>query len=84
MTLALLLPAVAVVFTLVILAISMRRIEAELVLLRRSLRRSRAAAVATDELTRLSVKVSTRAAEIDADVRIRLYRRRTRRHLAGR
>ncbi len=83
-TLSLLLPAVAVVITLVALTLSFQRIEHELALLRVALRRSRAAAVATDELGRLSATVSARAVEIDADARVRLHRRRSRRHAAGR
>ena len=84
MTLSLLLPAVAVVCTLVALTLSLQRIELELGLLRVALRRSRAAAVATDELGRLAATVASQAAEIDADARLRLDRRRSRRRPTAR
>ncbi len=72
-------PATAVVVALVVLAWSMQRIETEVVALRVALRRSRRAAVATDELERLTGTVAERAAVVDRTRRARRDLRRDRR-----
>ena len=84
MTLTLLAPATAIVFALCVLALSMRSLEAEVVALRASLRRSRAAAVATDELERHTRVFAERATEIDHNARSRADLRRSRRRSARR
>jgi len=77
-------PAAAIISALGLLAWSMQRLEAEVAALRASLRRSRAAAVATDELARHTVAVTRRAGEIEHDVRARADLRRSRRRSARR
>ena len=84
MTWSLLLPAAATVITLTVLTMSLQRVRHELTELRLSLRRSRAAAVATDELERRTIIVAARAADIDAGARRRLHHRRSRRRTAHR
>lgn len=79
MTWSLLLPAAAVVISLAVLAGSFRRVDRELVDLRLALRRSRATAVATDDLQRLTTAVATQAADIEREARTRVHRRRNRR-----
>jgi len=83
-TLTLLAPATAIVFALGAFALSMRSLEAEVVALRASLRASRAAAVATDDLERHTRVFAGRAAEIDHNVRARAELRRSRRRSARR
>jgi hypothetical protein len=73
------LPAVAVVSAMAVLTVSFQRLEHEVVLLRASMRRARRAAVATDELQRLTAGVATRAAELDATERLRRHWPRSRR-----
>ncbi|MEQ8841390.1 MAG: hypothetical protein RIB98_10435 [Acidimicrobiales bacterium] len=80
MSLTLLAPAAAIVVTLCMLAWSMHRIEGELAALRSSLRRSRAAGVAIDELRRETAATMHDAERVErhrAD--LRRSRRRTRR-----
>lgn len=64
---------------LVALAVLLPRVEAEIVELRTSLRRSQAAAVATDELHRSTRDVAAQAAVIDTNARRRADLRRSRR-----
>ena len=84
MPLTLLLPAVTVVIALVVLAFGLRRVERELVPLRRSLRRTSATAIAADELGRTTAHVAARAVEVEADVRRRVHTPRGRRRRGAR
>jgi hypothetical protein len=77
-------PATAIISALGMLTWSMNRLEAEVAALRSSLRRSRAAAVATDELARHTGAVTRRVTEIEHDARARADLRRSRRRSAGR
>ncbi len=70
----LILVATAVVVSLVVLAISLQKVSKEMCLLRFSMRRARAAAVANDDLQHLTVELSTRAAELDQVARIHRLR----------
>ncbi|GJM39164.1 MAG: hypothetical protein DHS20C19_25310 [Acidimicrobiales bacterium] len=81
---ALLAPAAATVLCLVVLAWSMARVDVELRALRASLRRSRAAAVATDDLQRATRTVVEEVQRIDHDTRARAHVRRTRRSSTAR
>lgn len=76
------LPMTAAVTAVVTLAILGRRLELELVELRRSLRLVGAAAIAADELRRTSAAVALQATSAAAQVRLRVGRPRTvgRRH----
>jgi hypothetical protein len=74
----------AIVVALGVFVWSMQRIETEVVALRSSLRRSRAAAVATDDLGRHTRALADRAVEIDHDSRARADLRRSRRRSARR
>lgn len=78
MSWTLLAPAFSIVVTLVVLAWAMHRIEAELQELRLSLRRSRVATVATDELQRDARRVAFEIERIDEKNRQRRERRRAR------
>ncbi|MDW3218411.1 MAG: hypothetical protein R8F63_07330 [Acidimicrobiales bacterium] len=84
MPLALLAPAAATVLCLVVLAWSMARLDIELRALRSSLRRSRAAAVATDDLQRATRTVVEEAHRIDHGARSRAHARRSRRSSTAR
>ena len=84
MTWILLAPAFAVVAALTMMAWSMHRVDAEVRSLRDSLRLSRAAGVATDELDRHTRGVARRALEIDTTARARAELRRSRRRSARR
>ena len=75
MSLTLLLPAAAIVVALSVLTISLRAVERELIVLRSSLRRTNATAVAADDLARTSAAMRRRAAEQAADARNRITRR---------
>jgi len=75
----LLAPATAIVLTLFVLAWSMHRVEIELAALRSSLRRSRAAGVAIDELQRQTISTMHEAERIDRQARARADLRRSRR-----
>ena len=81
---SLLLPASAVVIALTLYALSLGRVEHELQLLRRTLRRTQAVAMAADELDRRTAQVAARAAEVDADARALLRRRARRERRADR
>ena len=80
----LLAPAAAIVVTLVALAWSMHRVELELAALRASLRRSRAAGVAIDELERETLATVTEAQRIEHAARTRADLRRSRRRSSRR
>ncbi|MCY3851907.1 MAG: hypothetical protein OXF75_14175 [Acidimicrobiaceae bacterium] len=78
MSWTLILAATAVVVSLAVLAVSLQLLSEEAGRLRRSMRRARAAAVAHDDLRRLTVELSTRASELDQLARIRRLRPRRR------
>ncbi|MEM7142302.1 MAG: hypothetical protein AAF548_14865 [Actinomycetota bacterium] len=78
MTWTLLLPAAMTALCLVVLAWSMQRVDAELAALRASLRRSRAAAVATDDLRHTTRDVVDEIGRLEAGARARAERRRAR------
>jgi hypothetical protein len=80
----LLAPSAAVVAALCAFAWSMYRLESEIGDLRGSLRRSRAAAVATDELERHARDVRRRAQQIQREARSRADLRRIRRRSPAR
>jgi hypothetical protein len=83
-TWTLLAPATAIVIALCVFVWSMHRLESEVVALRSSLRRSAAAAVATDDLGRHTHALADRAVEIDHEARSRADLRRSRRRSARR
>ena len=66
--------ATAVVASLLVLAVSLKLVSAEIDRLRHSLRRTRAAAVAHDDLTQLTRQLGARASELDQAARIRQLR----------
>jgi len=78
-TWSLLAPATAVVITLCVLAWSMHRVELELAALRASLRRSRAAGVAIDELRRETAVTMHEVERLEQQSRRRADLRRRRR-----
>ncbi len=82
MILVIALPTGAAVTAVVALAILGRRLECELVDLRRSLRRVGAAGVAADEFRRTSMTIADQATSAAEQVRLRVRRPRTvgRRH----
>lgn len=76
MSWTLLLVAAAVVVSLVVLAIALQKVSKEMGLLRYSMRRARAAAVANDDLQHLTVELGARASELDQVARIHRLRSR--------
>ena len=69
-----LVPAISIVTALVVLSLGLRRVEGEVVALRRSLRRTQATAVAVDEFGRSAERVADRADDLrrSAPHRVRL------------
>jgi len=84
MSWTLLAPAGAIVTTLCALAWSMQRLEGELAALRASLRRSRAAGVAVDELHRDTSATMHEVERLDRAARARADLRRSRRRAGDR
>ncbi|MDE0067886.1 MAG: hypothetical protein OXN44_13570 [Acidimicrobiaceae bacterium] len=76
MSWALIVVAAAVVVSLSALAVSLKLVSEEIGRLRHSMRRTRAAAVAHDDLRHLTRELSTRASELDQVARIRRLRSR--------
>lgn len=63
-----LIPALAIVASLIVLAIGLRRVEVEVVALRSSLRRTQATAVALDDFGRAAERVIERADDLRSSV----------------
>lgn len=78
MSWTLILVATAVVVSLVVLAVSLQQVSKEMDLLRFSMRKARAAAVANDELRHLTVELGARATELNQAERIHQLRSRRR------
>lgn len=65
-------PASMIVVALVVLTVGLHAVEAELAALRRSLRRTQATAVASDDLSRSAARVMERADDLAASTRQRV------------